>query len=160
MRFQRVNGLELDGTAITMTIGRWQFDILKSSYGDKLNIEKLRQMGQQSISALTPGIYDTDDAKISMSESVFRGEFMPLVERYGFGNTPHPVIFSYTNPFTGSDSDMLLARIVGITGSNENTSKPSEKEVALVVQQIFWTDDRKTIDRMGDVYSGIGLSRL
>jgi hypothetical protein len=160
MRFQRVRGLELDGTAITMTIGRYQFDVLKSSYGDSLNVEKLRQMGHQAIDAITPGIYETDDGKISMSESVFRGEFMPLVEQYGFGNTIHPITFSFTNPYTGSDSDLLLARIVGITGSNENTAKPSEKEFKLVVQQIYWTDDRKTIERMGDVYAAPGLSRL
>jgi hypothetical protein len=91
MRYRRVRGLELDGTSITMTIGRYQFDILKSSYGDSLNVEKLRQMGHQTIDAITPGIYETEDGKISLSESVFRGELMPLVQRYGWGNDPHAI---------------------------------------------------------------------
>jgi hypothetical protein len=160
MRYRRVRGLELDGTSITMTIGRYQFDILKSSYGDSLNVEKLRQMGHQTIDAITPGIYETEDGKISLSESVFRGELMPLVQRYGWGNDPHAIIFSYTNPFTGSDSDQLLARIIGTTATGENTAKPLEKELKLVVSQIFWTDNRKTINRMGDVYTSPGLSML
>ena len=160
MHYRRIRGYELDGTSITMTLGRFQFDVLKESYGDKLTPEKLSQQGHQTIDAITPGQYQTDDGKISLSESVFRGELMPLVDRYGFGNRVLPLIFSYTHEQMGSDSDLLYARIIGLTHSGEASSKAQEKELALIVQQIFWTDDRKTINRMGDVYTTLGLSRL
>src|SRR5512145_2020196 len=119
-RFQRVRGVELDGTNITMVIGRTQIDILKCSYGDKLTPEKLRQMGRQDIDSITRGIYDTDDGKFTLAASVFRGELAPLLDTEGFGNRVIPLIFNFNHPELGSDSDLMEARIVSITGSGEN----------------------------------------
>lgn len=157
---RRVKGLELDGTTVNMIIGRTQFDCLKSSYGDNLQPEKLRQMGKQTIDAITPGTYETEDGKFSVSESVWRAELAPLLDVHGFGNRIIPVIFTYTHPELGDDSDYLEARIVGLNGSNEASSKPLEREFKLIIRQIFWTDRRITINRLGDVYEALGLSSL
>lgn len=159
-RIQRVRGYEMDGTTIAMVIGRTQFDVLKCSYGDKLSTEKLRQMGRQDIDAVTPGTYDTDDGKFSVSASVFRAEIAPLLDVEGFGNRVIPVIFAFNHPELGSDSDLMEARIVSLAGAGENSAKPLEVEVGLVIRQIWWTNERKTINRLGDFPNSLGLSRL
>ena len=159
-RIQRVRGVELDGTNITMVIGRTQIDVLKCSYGDKLSPEKLRQMGRQDIDSITRGTYDTDDGKFSVSASVFRSDLMPLLDTEGFGNRPIPVIFCFNHPEIGSDSDLMEARIISISGSGENSSKPNENELGLIIRQIWWTNERKTINDLGDFPNSLGLSRL
>ena len=52
---RKVFGIELDGTTTVMTIGRTQLPILGGNYGDNLQKEKLRQMGEQLIAAITMG---------------------------------------------------------------------------------------------------------
>lgn len=161
MAFRRTKGIELDGTTVTMTIGKYQFDVLKASYGDMLRPEKLRQMGSQEIDGITPGDYDTEEGKFSMSASVWRGEFAPLLEANGWGATPHGVVFSFTHPTIGSDSDLLDdCRIISANSAPEFGSKPLEHEFKLIYRQVFWTDARLTINRLGDVYQSPGLSRL
>lgn len=159
-RIQRIRGYELDGTTITMVIGRTQFDILKCSYGDKLSPEKLRQMGRQDIDSITRGTYDTDDGKFSVAASVFRGELAPLLDVEGFGNRVIPVIFCFNHPELGNDSDLMEARIISLSGSGENSSKPNENELGLIIRQIWWTNERKTINDLGDFPNSLGLSRL
>lgn len=161
MRLRRIRGNELDGTTVTVTIGKYQFDALAVSYGDSLQPEKLRQMGSQEIDAMTPGTYETEEGKLRISASVWRGEVAPLLEQNGWGNTEHNVVVSFTHPQIGSDSDMLSrCRLISGTDSHEVGSKPLEHEIKLVYQQVYWTDDRKTINRMGDVYQTPGISRL
>jgi hypothetical protein len=160
MRIRRTIGTELDGTTVTVTFGRTQVDVLKSSYGDKISPEAVRQMGSQAIDALTPGIYDTDEGKFSMSASVARGEFIPLLDQFGWGNRLIPLVFSYTHGEIGSDSDYVLCRITAISNPAEAASKALEVEFTIKPVQILWTDDRKTINRLGDVSERLGLSRL
>ena len=159
-RIQRVRGYELDGTCVSMVIGRTQFDVLKCSYGDKLTPEKLRQMGRQDIDSITRGIYDTDDGKFTVSASVYRAEIMPLLDTEGFGNRVSPLIFCFNHPELGNDSDLLEARIVSLGGSAENSAKALEVEVGLIVRQVWWTNERKTINDLGDFPNALGLSRL
>ena len=159
-RIQRIRGYELDGTTITMTVGRTQVDVLKCSYGDKLSPEKLRQMGRQDIDSITRGTYDTDDGKFSIAGSVFRGGLASLLDTEGFGNRVVPIIFSYTHPELGSDSDLLEARIISLNGSGENSAKALEHEFGLIVRQVWWTDLRLTINDLGDIPTTLGLSKL
>jgi hypothetical protein len=143
---KRVLGLEHDGSTVAMTIGRTQIELTEASYGDNLSPEKLRQMGSQVINAITPGTYDTEDGVIKMPMSVFRAEFAPLMDQYGFGNRVLPVVFSFVHPDTGSDSDALEARILGIKEALANTNAPNIVELKMVVRQIWWTDMRITIN--------------
>jgi hypothetical protein len=160
-RMKRLVGTELDGTTVTMTIGKYQFDILRASYSDRLEVEQLSQMGSQEISAQTPGIYKVDKGKIVMSASVFRGELAPLLDQFGWGNREHSVVVSYTHQDLGSDSDMLTGcRLTMVNAAPENSAKPLEHEFELTYRQIFWTDARLTINRLGDVYQQLGLSKL
>jgi hypothetical protein len=144
---KRVLGLEHDGSTVAMTIGRTQIPLTAAAYGDNISPEKLRMMGSQKIDAITPGTYDTDDGSIKMPMSVFRAEFAPLMDQYGFGNRPLPIVFSFTHPDTGSDSDLLEeCRILGIKEALENTNKPNEVEFKFMTRQIRWTDRRITIN--------------
>lgn len=146
---QRVLGLEHDGSTVAITIGRTQIDCLSMSYGDKLQPEELRNMGSQQIDALTPGTYTTDEAKVKMASSTFRAEFMPLVDKNGFGNRALPIVSTFTHPDTGTDSDLLDGcRFIGIAAAVENSAKANEIEFAIKPRQIYWTDQRKTINAL------------
>lgn len=160
MAFRRVNGLELDGTSVTVTIGRYEFPVLKASYGDKLVTETVSHMGSQRIDGRTPGKYETDEGKFSMTASVARADFIPLLSQYAWGNVSVPVIFSFTHPTLGSDSDYLNVRVVSTATAPENAAKALELEFSMAVDQIWWTDQRKTINRLGDVFESPGLSML
>lgn len=161
MRLRRISGHELDGSTVTITIGKYQFYALAVSYGDSLQPEKLRQMGGQEIDAITEGTYETEEGKLRVSASVWRGEIAPLLEQNGWGNVGHSVVVSFTHKQLGSDSDLLAdCRLISNTDAPEAGSKPLEHEIKLVYRQIFWTDDRKTINRLGDVYQTPGISKL
>jgi hypothetical protein len=142
----RVIDVEFDGTSVKAIIGRTEIPLLASSYGDNLQPEKVRQMGSQLIDAVTLGTYETDEGKVKMRSSVFRGIFLPLADRYGFGNRVLPVVFSFEHPDIGSDSDELLCRFTKIAAAQEASNKGLEVELGLTVTQIWWGDARKTIN--------------
>jgi hypothetical protein len=142
----RVIDVEFDGSSVKCIIGRTEIPLLGSSYGDNLQPEKVRQMGGQLIDAVTIGTYETDEGKIKMRSSVFRGIFMPLVDLYGFGNRVLPVVFSFEHPDIGSDSDALTCRFTKIAAAQEASNKGHEVELGLTVTQIWWTDRRVTIN--------------
>lgn len=159
-RLRRINGYELDGTCITMTLGRTQVDITKCAYGDSLTPEELRVMGKQTIEALTRGGYATDGGAFTLPGSVWRAELGPKLDAEGFGNREYPIIFSYTHPELGSDSDLVMARIIKLGASGEQGGKAQENEFGLKIRQIFWTEDRKTINDLGDIPNTLGISQL
>jgi hypothetical protein len=157
---QKVFGIELDGTTTVMTIGRTQIPVMSGSYGDNLSPEKLRQMGSQIIDALTMGTYETDEGKVKMSASNFRGLFFPLVDQYGFGNRSIPLIFSFTHPEIGNDSDYLDGcRFTKLSQALEASNKAQEVEFGITVRQIYWTDRRITINAL-DTSIPLGPSML
>jgi hypothetical protein len=144
---KRVVGIEFDGSTVKVTIGRTEIPCLAASYGDNLQPEKLREMGSQQIDAITNGTYETDEAKIKMASSVFRGVFMPLVDSSGFGNRSLPVVCSFEHPDLGGDSDYLDGcRFTKLGAAMEASAKANEVEFGLTVRQIYWTDQRKTIN--------------
>lgn len=146
---RRVKGIELDGTTTIMTVMRTEIPCLGASYGDNLAPEKLRQMGSQQIDAITMGTYETEEGKVRMSASNFRGLFFPLVDQHGFGNRDVPVIFSFYHPQLGNDSDLLEGcRFIKLTQALEASSKAQEVEFGIILRQIRWTERRITINAL------------
>lgn len=143
-----------------MTIGRTQMVITKCSYGDSLATEDLKVMGNQVIEAITRGTYAADEGKFALPGSVFRAELGPKLDLEGFGNREYPIVFSYDHPNLGSDSDLVMARIIKIGATGEVGGKAQENEFGLKVRQIFWTEDRKTINDLGDIPNVLGISQL
>jgi len=146
---RRVKGIELDGTTTIMTIARTEISCLGANYGDNIAPEKLRQMGSQQIDATTMGTYETEEGKIRMSASNFRGIFFPLIDQNGFANRVVPVIFSFFHPQLGNDSDLLDGcRFIKLSQALEASSKAQEVEFGILVRQIYWTERRVTINSL------------
>lgn len=147
MAIKRVSRIALSGTNITMTIGRHQIACRKASYGDKLETDSGSNMGSQQIDFRTMGTYTTDEAKITMESVVFRSEFMPLLQQNGFGNEEIPIIFSYSHPDLGDDSDLLdESRFTNLSQAIEASNKALEVDFGIVFNQLYLTDERKTIN--------------
>lgn len=147
---RRVTGTEFDGSSVTSTFGRHEIACQSASYADKLETEVGRSMGSQKQDFRTPGSYSTEDAKIKMRSTVFRAKMMPLFPKHGGGNVIMPIVIGFTHPDIGSDSDLLSgARCVNWSQAVENSNKAFEVELTWVLQQIFWTAQRKTINSLG-----------
>jgi hypothetical protein len=148
MTMRRVEKIALDGTSITMMFGRNQIACTKASYADKIETTAVSFMGSQAIDARTVGSYSTEEAKVSMDSVVFRAEFMPLLQRSGFGNEQIPIVFGYSHPDLGDDSDMLdQCRFTGTSQAIEASNKALEVEFGIVFNQLYLGDDRKTINQ-------------
>ncbi len=149
MAINRVNRIALDGTTLTIAFGRAVIACTKASYGDGIETTTLSSMGSQSIDARTPGTYKVEDAKVSMDSVIFREEMMPLMAVDGFGNEILPaIIVAYQQADLGFDSDALgEARFIGLTAAVENSNKAFEVEFGIVFNQLYWTNDRKTINQ-------------
>lgn len=83
---KRVTGFGIDGTTVSVTMGRTVIPCTKGSYGDSLDPAKLSYMGGQQQDEKTRGTYKTDDAKFTMSAVIFRTVFMPGMPATGAGN--------------------------------------------------------------------------
>lgn len=153
---KRVAGIGLDGSTVTVTIGKNQTPAIKASYGDKLEPEALSYMGGQEIDELTPGKYSTDELKITLSAMIFRTVYMPSMPASGGGNVRMAIVVSRRHPDLGDDSDLLEnCRCTNWAAAVENSSKAEEVELAFKPQQIRWTNQRKTINQLrGAVPSG------
>lgn len=148
MTMRRVNKIALDGTNITMMFGRNQVQCTKSSYGDKLETTTISYMGSQAIDARTMGSYSTDEAKVSMESVVFRAEFLPLLQKSGYGNEQIPIVFGYSHPDLGDDSDMLdQCRFTNLAQAIDNSNKALEVEFGIVFNQLYLGEDRITINQ-------------
>lgn len=147
--FRRVAKIALDGTTITMMFGRNQIQCTKASYADKLETAVLSHMGSQAIDERSPGTYSTEEAKVSMSSTVFRAEFADLLQTDGYGTEQIPIVFSYSHPDLGSDSDLLdQARFTGLSQALEASNKALEVEFGIVFNQLYLTDRRITINKL------------
>lgn len=149
MAITRVNRIALDGTTLTIAFGRVTIACTKASYGDGLTTGTLSSMGSQSVDARTRGTYKTEQATVSMDSVVFRAELMPLMAADGFGNEVLPaIIVAYQHPDLGFDSDALgEARFVGLAAAVENSEKAFEVEFKIDFNQLYWTNERKTVNQ-------------
>lgn len=153
---QRVLGIGLDGTTVSVTIGRTVIPCTKGSYADNLDPQFLTYMGSQSQDESTPGTYKTDVAKFTMSSVVFRTEFLPKLPQNGAGNVRFPMVVGFEHPDLGDDSDLLEGcKIMNLAAAIENSGKALETELSFQVQQIRWTDRRVTINRLSGVAQGV-----
>jgi hypothetical protein len=147
MTMRRVDKIALDGTCISMTFGRNEVPCSKASYADKLETAVHSNMGSQQIDARTRGTYSTEDAKVTMESVVFRAVFAPLLQRRGYGNEQIPIVFHYTHPDLGDDSDLLDGcRFTGLAQALENSNKALEVEIGIVFNQLYLTDRRVTLN--------------
>lgn len=158
MTMRHVDRIALDGTTVSLTFGRQEIKALKASYGDKIETAVLTEMGSQQIDYRTMGSYSTEEGKLTFEATTFRAIFAPLLQVDGFGNAPIPIVIGFTHPTLGDDSDLLMgARFVGLTQALENSNKALEVEVSIVYNQIFWTDNRLTINQL-DLSVPLGVS--
>lgn len=149
MTMRHVDRIALDGTTVSVTFGRVEIKALKASYGDKIETTTLTEMGSQKIDYRTRGTYSTEEGKLTFESSTFRAIFGPLLQIDGFGNERIPLVIGYTHPDLGDDSDLLFqAQFVGLAQALENSNKALETEVTIVYNQIYWTDQRKTINQL------------
>lgn len=149
MTLRRVANLGLDGSTVTVTLGKIQVPAITASYGDKLTPGKLTAMGSQEIDELTPGNYETDDAKIKVSAVTWRTVIMPAMPKTGGGNVRMSLVIGREHPDLGDDSDLLEGcRIISMPSAAENSNKPEEVELTFTVRQVFWTDERKTLNQL------------
>lgn len=145
---RRVIGLALDGSTVTIAVGRTQVPCISAEYGDNLATEVLRRMGEQIIAGRTPGQYETEEGKIKLSANDFRSYLMPLVQVDGMGNERLVIVVSFYHPDCGGDSDALVnVRFVGIKEAIEASAKAIEVELKMVYDQVYWTDQRITINQ-------------
>ncbi len=152
MGLRRVAGAGLDGSTVTATLGKLEVPLISASYADKLEPGKLSYMGSQQIDELTQGTYSTEDAKLKMSAVIFRTVVMPAMPSIGGGNVRMPIVIGRTHPDLGDDSDLLEGcRITNWPAAVENSNKAEEVELTCTIQQIKWTDQRKTINNLAGV---------
>jgi hypothetical protein len=149
MTMKRVNRVGLDGTTVTIAFGRIQVPCISISYGDKVEPQNLSHMGVQEISEQSEGTYSTTNAKVKMTAVVFRADLKPLLQQNGFGAERLSVIVSESHPDLGDDSDLLDgARFVGIEAASENSNKVKEVDFEISFTQLYWGDERKTINKL------------
>ncbi len=149
MTMRRVKHIALDGTTVTLTMGRHEIACLSASYADKIETETLSHMGSQSIDERTSGAYKTEEAKIRMSATVFRSDLAPLFAQNGYGVEMIPIVIAYTHPDIGDDSDLLSeARFTGISAATEASAKALEVEFGIVFNQLYLTNRRVTINKL------------
>lgn len=149
MSIQRVDRIATDGTTVSITIGRHTVAALKAAYGDKLETATISEMGSQQIDARTPGSYSTEELTISFEYVTFHAEVAPLLQTDGFGNEKVPVVISESHPDLGDDSDLCDGcRFVSQKDSVENTNAARVVETTWTVDQVYWTDARKTRNQL------------
>lgn len=137
-----------------MTFGKTEIRCIKAGYGDKLEVGTLSEMGSQEIDEITPGTYATDELKVTMSSVRFRTEFMPAFPSGG-GNLQIPVVIGRSHPDLGDDSDLLEGcRCTNLGAAVENSNKAEEVEVTFKPRQVKWTNERKTINKIGSAVIG------
>lgn len=152
MAINRVERVALDGGNVTIAFGKVIAECKKISYGDALEPENVLAMGSQAISAQTDGTYKVEDAKVTMDAAEFRAVIQPALDANGFGNRRFDIIVGFQHADLGSDSDALgNARFVGLSTASEAAAKALEVEFTIKFTQLYWGDDRKTINRVGPI---------
>lgn len=147
MGIRRVVGASLDGSNVRVILGKTEVPALSASYADRLETADLSYMGRQQIDETTQGTYARDDGELKISSVIFRAEFMPRMPLRGGGNIRIPLIIAFSHPELGSDSDLLEAcRIVNWAAAVQNSNASLETTLKLKYRQIFWTEQRKTIN--------------
>jgi subtilisin-like proprotein convertase family protein len=84
-----------------------------------------------------------------MESTVFRADFLPNLQQNGYGNERLSMIFSYSHPDLGDDSDFIDgARFTNIAVAVENSAKAFEIEIGIKFTQLYMGDARITINSL------------
>lgn len=149
MGLRRVVGAGLDGSTVTLTIGKIEVPAISASYGDKLDKAKLAHMGAQQTDEITLGTYDAPEGEIKVSSVTFRSIIMPAMPPYAGGNVRLPIIVGFEHPDLGSDSDFLEdCYLNNWAQAVQNSNAAFEVPLKVTIRQIYWTDQRKTINQL------------
>lgn len=155
MSLSRVANIGLDGTTVTITIGKTTVPATSAKYGDALSPSKLAYMGAQDTAEITPGTYEADDAEIEFSAIVWRTVVMPALAANGYGNKPLSIVVSRSHPDAGDDSDLLEGcRLTKSAASTTNSSDAEKTTATFTVRQVRWTDARRTLNQLTGVAQG------
>jgi len=149
MTVRSVSRTTFDGTTLSITFGRHTVPCISASYGDKVDPQHLSAMGSQQIDEVTEGGYSTERGSIKMTAKTFRSIVAPLMQERGFGSERIGVVATFYHPDTGDDSDYLEGcRIIGLKQALENSNSATTVELELDYCQIYWTNDRITINKL------------
>lgn len=153
---QQVVGAGIDGTIVSITMGKTSIPCTKASYADSLDPIYLSYMGSQEQDEKSLGSYRTDATAITMTAKTFRVLFMPLFPANGAGNVQFPIVVLRSHPTLGSDSDLLVNNsITNFAAAVEASSKLEEVEIKLSTQQIKWTDRRVCLNLIAGTPQGV-----
>jgi hypothetical protein len=146
MSLRRVNRAALDGTNVSILVSIYRLKCSKFSYGDSLTISKGSRLGSQEQDYQTSGSYKADDPAFTV-EAVDYREFLDLLAVNGFGNRVVPAIVLYEHPDMGRVSDLLDGtRFLTGAISGESGEKMLEHEIKCSTMQVYWGDQRKTLN--------------
>jgi hypothetical protein len=148
MTMKSVNRIAIDGTTVTATLGRLQLPLTKASYSDALETEELRRMGEQIIAAVTPGAYKPGEISLEMSSADFRSLLVPAMQTDGFGLEQIALVITETHPDLGTDSDLIDGfRFTNLSSAHEASATVEKVEIKGKCVQVYWGDERKTINK-------------
>lgn len=146
MTIRAIDGLALDGSSVTATLGKLEPRVSKLEYGDTLETESVGSMGSQKKQDVTPGSVNVEQVKISFYEQEWRDKIYPALPRRGFGNVRFPITINYSHPDLGDDSDLLVnARLTGTKKAVEAGSKALLTECTFTITEIQYGESRKTM---------------
>lgn len=137
----RVIDVEVGAESFFFRWGKTDVPMCGCSYGDSLDKGDVFECGQQAVSAITPGTYKPEAAKLKLRRSVWTSLILPKLPKNGFGNFRFPVSVIGNHPEIGSFTDKLSpAYIVKISeaGIEGGSNKGDILELELKVQQYYW----------------------
>jgi len=146
--FKRIEGLGLDGSTVSIMLGKIEVPMISATYGDKLEVGELSYMGGQQIDELTQGKYSTSEITFEVSEVILRTVIIPNMPNRGMGVVRIPsVVIKKSHPDLGSDSDQLAGcRLIDWAAAINNSQEAFKTSLKAKCRQVFWTDQRKTIN--------------
>ncbi len=132
---------DFDGSCVSVTIGLSEMPVIKSTYGDNVKAEWVRELGSMIPTADTPGIYETTEGTITMRSAVARESLFPYLPQFGAAAADTVATIVYTHPDIGTDSDQLVGfRVMGAKTSLEAAAKGLEVELTIRYRKVLWTD--------------------
>ena len=155
MALRRVFNSEIDGTAVTISMGKIEVPMATMKYGDAIETATYAPMGSQQQGRRSRGRYKTDPWEGTMSALDCRTILWPLMPKNGGGNKEFPIVVNRKHPDLGDDSDLLEGcRILKMPADLKNTPDVEMVTIGGELTQIKWTDERKTLNDLDGVDGG------
>jgi hypothetical protein len=143
---QTINGKTYDSGSVSIRMGSSEALLKSISFGDGLNTEDVRRIGEQEIAAITEGEYSVEPIKVTLEKTVWDEKLLPKLPKNGYGNFPFPIVGSYG--FTGQPKHTIRAEQCRIVKVNDNVEAgPGAVMVELEIKSKQIVRDGKTINR-------------